>query len=86
MKDTTIPLTSGAAVLGLGMIGFGVWWWRKPENAQSEDGDIQSDEATLDELIVEVARLDEEHEHGNLSSEEHQLQRQNLMQRAKRLL
>jgi len=86
MKDTTIPLTSGAAVLGLAMIGFGVWWWRKPENAQSEDGDIQSDEATLDELIVEIGRLDEEHEQGNLTSEEHQHQRQNLMQRAKHLL
>ncbi|HLE90191.1 MAG TPA: hypothetical protein VI753_03505, partial [Anaerolineales bacterium] len=84
--DTTIPLTSGAAVLGLAMIGFGVWWWRKPENAQSEDGDIQSDEATLDELIVEIGRLDEEHEQGNLTSEEHQHQRQNLMQRAKHLL
>jgi len=33
-----------------------------------------------------IARLDEEYEQGSLSSEEHQLQRQESVQRAKRLL
>ncbi len=86
VKEPTIPLASGAAFLGVAMIGFGVWWWRRPGNDQSEDDDVQVDEAMLDELIAEIARLDKEHERGNLSSEEHQSQRQNLLQRAKHLL
>jgi hypothetical protein len=87
-KDTTIPLASGAAVLGLAVIGYGVWWWRRPANDRGEDNemDVQAGESTLDELIAEIARLDEEHAQGNISAEEHQRQRQNLMQRAKHLL
>ncbi|MDP1715687.1 MAG: hypothetical protein Q8L41_13170 [Anaerolineales bacterium] len=88
VKEPTIPLASGAAFLGIAMIGFGVWWWRRPGNDQGEDDeiDVQAGGTTLDELIAEIARLDEEHERGSLSSEEHQHQRQELMQRAKRLL
>ena len=86
VKEPTIPLASGTAFLGIAMIGFGVWWWRRPGNDQGEDDDVQVDEATLDELIAGIARLDEEYERGSLSSEEHQLQRQESVQRAKRLL
>jgi hypothetical protein len=70
------------------MIGFGVWWWRRPGNDQGEDDEmeVQAGEPTLDELIAEIARLDEEYKQGSLSSEEHQLQRQESVQRAKRLL
>jgi hypothetical protein len=84
-KGTTIPpLTAGVAVLGLGLMGYGIWWWRKSANAQSDTG--QSEDAPLDALIHEIARLDEEHEQGHLDSEEHQRLRQELMARAKRLL
>ena len=83
VKDKTIPLAGGAAFLGMAIIGLGVWWWLKPEKTLSDDED-QSDEATLAELIVEIARLDKECERGNLSSEEHQCQRRNLIKRAKR--
>jgi hypothetical protein len=86
VKDATIPLAGGAAVLGLAAISFGVWWWRKPEHDQSEEGDAQAEETTLDELIVEIARLDEEYEHDGLSSVEHQRLRQNLMRKAKHFL
>lgn len=84
-KGTTIPpLTAGVAVLGLAAMGYGIWWWRKSDNAQSNAG--QSEDAPLDALIHEIARLDEEHEQGHLDSEEHQRLRQELMARAKRLL
>ena len=88
VKEPTIPLASGAAFLGIAMIGFGVWWWRRLGNDQSEDDEmeVQAGEPTLDELIAGIARLDEEYEQGSLSSEEHQLQRQESVQRAKRLL
>ena len=88
VKEPTIPLASGAAFLGIAMIGFGVWWWRRPGNDKGEDDEmeVQAGEPTLDELIAGIARLDEEYEQGSLSSEEHQLQRQESVQRAKRLL
>lgn len=88
VKESTIPLASGAAFLGIAMVGFGVWWWRRPGNDQGEDDEmeVQPGVATLDELIAEIARLDEEYEQGILSSEEHQLQRQESVQRAKRLV
>lgn len=79
------PLAMGVAVLGLAVMGYGIWWWRKSDNIQSDD-DEQSDDALLDNLIFEIAKLDEEHEQGNLSMEEHQRQRKELMGRAKRLL
>jgi hypothetical protein len=37
-------------------------------------------------LIAEIARLDEAHEQGELSLEDHQSQRQELMRRAKQLV
>lgn len=73
------PLTVGAAILGLSVMGYGIWWWRKPVVVESED------EALLDDLILEIAKLDEEHEQGHLDSVEHQHLRQELMARAKRL-
>jgi hypothetical protein len=87
-KSTTIPLAGGAAFLGMAVIGFGIWWWRRPANDQDEENDleVQAGESTLDEMIEKIARLDEEYEQGNLSPEEHQRQRQELMQRAKHLL
>lgn len=75
-----------AAILGSAIIGAGIWWWRKSENTPNDDNDIHSNEATLDGLILEIAKLDEEHEQGSLSAEAHQRLRRELMGRAKRLL
>ena len=81
-------IAAGAAFMGFAIIGVGVWWWRKPEETQTEEEDAsaQSDEPTLDTLIAEIALLDEAHEQNRLSSEEHQRQRQELMQKARSLL
>ena len=94
---TTIPQSNtsrnnwiaiGTGFLGFAILGAGIWWWRRPEETQFEEDEItsQANELSLDELITEIARLDEAHEQGRLSSEEHQHQRQALMQRAKKLL
>jgi len=88
-KNANTSIAIGAALLGFAVLGVGVWWWHRSDDTDEETDpeiDTESDKSTLDELIVEIARLDEEHEQGSLSSEEHQRQRQNLMQRAKRLL
>ena len=78
-------LAAGAAFLGLGMLGVGIWWWRRPE-AEEELEDIASGEATFDELIGKIAVLDETYEELGLSVEEYQNQRRELMQEAKEIL
>lgn len=81
-------IAAGAAFLGFAIIGVGVWRWRRQENIGVEEDALsaQSDGNTLDQLIAEIARLDESHEQGRLSSEDHQRQRQELMQKARNLL
>lgn len=78
------PLIAGVAVLGLSLMGYGFWWWRKSDNVQSENG--QSDNAPLDDLIREIAELDEKHEQGQLGLDEYQRMRKELMGKAKRLM
>lgn len=84
--NTNNLLIIGTAFLGLVIIGVGVWWWRRPETTEEDEINDRSDKPTLDELIVEIARLDEIHEQEGLSSEAYRRQREALMQRAKRLL
>ena len=87
-KDSTTNnlLAIGIAFLGFASMGAGVWWWRKSANSQDVVEEISSNATTLDGLILEIAKLDEEYEQGKLSIEAHQQLRQNLMRRAKRLL
>ena len=77
-----------AAFLGFAIIGVGVWLWRRPEEAQVEEDEVDtpSDKPTLDALIAEIARLDEAHEQDTVDAQEYQQKRQELMQRAKQLL
>jgi hypothetical protein len=81
-------LAISVAFLGFAIIGIGVWWWRRPEAIEEQGSETTAtlDQPTLDDLIAEIARLDETYEQEGLSPEEHQRQRQDLMQRAKHLL
>jgi hypothetical protein len=86
-NNTDNLIAIGIAFLGFVIIGVGVWRWRRPENIDDEnETNAGSDEPALDDLIAEIARLDETYEQQGLSSEEYQNQRQILMQRAKLFL
>jgi hypothetical protein len=87
-KKTNNLIALGAAFFGFLIIGTGIWWWRRSDSAQIEDEEITApvNEPTLDELIAEIAQLDETYEPQGLSVEEYQRQRQELMQKAKSLL
>lgn len=78
-------LPIGAAFLGVVFMGVGVWWWRRPANTE-DNNDIDSADSTFDNLILEIAKLDEMLDQGKINSETHQLLRQELMQQAKKLL
>lgn len=81
-------LAIGIAFLGSAIIGVGVWQWRKSGSNQDEEDEapVEANEPVLDELIAEIARLDESYEERGLSTEEYQERRQELMLRAKQLL
>ncbi len=87
-KNKEKAIAMGTAFLGFALLGLGIWWWRRPEDTalQEAESSIQSGEPTLDDLIAEIARLDETYAQQGLGVEEYQNQRQRLMQRAKHLL
>lgn len=82
--ETVPALIAGMATLGLALMGYGLWWWKKSDIAQGDNE--QSEETALDALIHEIAKLDEEHEKGNLDSVEHQRLRRELLEKARCLL
>ncbi len=75
-----------AAFLGFGVIGFGVWRWRASGSVNGDEVNTDTGEQTLDDLIAEIARLDEAYEQQGLNGEEYQSQRKALMQKAKQFL
>jgi hypothetical protein len=85
-KASNTPLAVGIALLGLAIMGAGIWWWYRPENTQDEIPEVVSSRTALDDLIIEIAKLDEDFEQGKLSPEAHQQLRQELMGKAKHLL
>jgi hypothetical protein len=76
-----------AAFLGLAVIGMGLWWWRKSDSSQvyEKETSPQTNRTTFDDLINEIALLDETYETRGLSVEEYQTRRKALLQKAKRL-
>lgn len=84
MNNVTASL---AAFLGFGVVGYGIWQWRTSAPVESgDDAPAEDGEQTLDQLIEQIARLDEKYEQQQISSEEYQSQRQAFMQKAKQLL
>ncbi len=83
-SKTKNSIAIGAAFFGFAIIGVGIWWWRKSDDNQ--DDDIHVSTTTLDGLIIEIAKLDDEYAQGRLSEDAYQRLRQNLKREAKRLL
>jgi hypothetical protein len=80
-----IELSSG--LVGLAMIGVGVWQWRRTRQDDSEvDTDNQSDKSSLNEIIAKIARLDEAKDRGEIDTAEHQQRRASLRNQAKAIL
>ncbi len=80
-NKTNNLLAGGAAFLGFAMIGAGFWSWRRSKEPEIS----QSQEPTFDEVITQIAQLDESYQEQGLTEEEYLAQRQALMQKAKGL-
>ncbi len=80
-------MTVGLIILGLSMIVISVWWARKTKENETNDdesGENENDkDETLDELIADIAQLDESYEKGEIPAEEYHVKRASLMKQVK---
>jgi hypothetical protein len=79
----------GGVILGLTMVGVGVWWWRRPGEQEIADvgnatADVRSKNYTFNTIITQIVRLDEAYEQG-LIKEDHSQQRRELLLEAKKI-
>lgn len=86
-NNLNLPIAIGGGLLGMVMIAVALWWWRRPEDNEDEEEieDGQS-ESTFDDLIAQIARLDEAHERGELEEEQYKQERTRLREAAKSIL
>jgi hypothetical protein len=85
-RKTNTPLAIGIAFLGLASIGAGIWWWYGLGNNQNVENEVPFHETSLDGLILQIAKMDNDFEQGKLSQDAYQQLRQNLIRKAKHLL
>jgi len=65
----TMGLTVGAGVLGVTVLGLGVWWWvkfRRADGGWQADGQRQTAARSRDELLDAIAELDEDYAAGKV--------------------
>jgi hypothetical protein len=86
--DLSLPLGLGGGILGLAMIGAGIWWWRKPEPDadEQEQTDGNPGAPALDDLVARIARLDHAHEQGEIEDAQYRDERTRLRNEAKKML
>ncbi|HZD55793.1 MAG TPA: hypothetical protein VE136_03665 [Anaerolineales bacterium] len=82
-KSTNLGLGIGGIVLGLALVGVGVWWWRKPQEDELEDVEAGEEEAAFEHTLTEIALLDEAFERGEIPEEGYRDQRARLIRQVK---
>jgi len=82
-----LAIELGSGLVGLAMIGVGVWQWRRTRDDDSEvEAGNPSDNSRLDKIVAEIAELDEAKDRGEIDAAEHQQRRVSLRNRAKAIL
>lgn len=77
----------GGIILGLALIIVGVMWWRKVAAGDDEDiEDILDLQDDLHDLVAEMVQLDHTRQSGELSAEEYEQRRADLLQQGRILL
>ena len=88
-NNPTLPLALGGVILGLTMVGVGVWWWRRPDEQEivddgDETADLRTENYNFDTIVAQIVGLDEAYEQGLIEGPEHQRQRRELLLEAKK--
>ena len=78
-----IPASGG--LLGLAMIGLGVWWWRRSSDKE-KDFEQEDWPGTAQAVLNAIAALDEAYELGEVSDEDYQARRAELRAQARAIL
>jgi hypothetical protein len=63
-------IPAAGALLGLAMIGFGIWWWRRPSERMDEVAEHAAWPITAQSVLDAIATLDEAYERGEVSDED----------------
>ena len=72
-------LAVGAGVLGLALVGAGVWWWRRRGDEETEE----ASEDTVEGILSEIEALEQAYQRGELPEDEYQESRTSLRNRLK---
>jgi hypothetical protein len=78
-------LALGGATLGLALMAVGVWWYRRPEPKEVEEAEDEP-EASFDQLVTQIARLDEAHDRGEINGSDYARRRAQMVRQATNLL
>jgi hypothetical protein len=86
-ENSTQAVIVGSLVLGLSLLGIGVWWWRRPEDTEDDVEELaestpEAVDINLEEVITRIALLDCSFERGELSEEAYRTERFRLIQAA----
>ncbi len=77
-------LAVGGIVLGLALIGVGLWWYSRSRQTEPEPEELFPEE--FEEIVAQIAQLDEAHEQQEISDELYQTQRAALREQARAIL
>ncbi len=82
--DASLPVAMGGIIVGLSLLAFGVWWFRRPEPAPVSVA--ASDETPYKDLLTQIALLDDTHERGEMDEATYKTRRTELFQQARLLM
>ncbi|HID54280.1 MAG TPA: hypothetical protein EYP41_19855 [Anaerolineae bacterium] len=72
----------GGIVLGLALIGVGLWWYLRLRQPEPEETFPEE----FEEIVEQIAQLDEAHEQQEINDEQYQTQRDILREQAREIL
>jgi len=83
IKRWGIPIAGG--ILGVALIGVGVWWWQRSGRPEIEPQEVVRGD-DWSGILQTIAALDEAHERGEVAEEDYCSRRAELRARAKTIL
>lgn len=86
IRSSRLEIGIGVFVLGLALVGVGIWWWRKPPDGDRETVEDILEWSDFRDLVVQIVELDEAYRDGGLNAEEYERQRKHLIYQGKILL
>ncbi|KAA3644126.1 MAG: hypothetical protein DWQ07_18625 [Chloroflexi bacterium] len=82
-QENNKGIAFGLTAVGLGLVGFGYWWLKRPLGTHNGSDE---EEAIVAEIITEIADLDESHNRGEISQADYSRYRKRLIEEAKHLM